>query len=560
MDALPPTPITAGLPNHASDAVKLPSIDHMLADAPAAAAPADVMTPPNSGRMPALARLGCDDGCFEGPRPEWVQDEDKRVFLDVRPPMSRHASEPHTASGSSSRRMSPHSLNAMVQNEEEHGVIGLGLGPVDTTPRIGSLGSNALGLSTPTQSSYSHAQAQRSMPGAPSLDRGVFPPVCPSSPINPPLDNWNTNLRFPDTGFRAPSPDSSKRVSSVAMVREDVVAFEGGMPKQAGVLGLGISLDGTTNADDQARASTSAQQLLPPTPTSTSFVAEAATPSTTTSAAERFRAKAAATGLTPTLDMARISDVAEAAPISPASPSLRARSKRRSNLVRRQAETAVLGKSRNGSSSASSASSASSSPSISPPLSEGRSSPAASGTPRLSPRKRALSELNTNSSVAGADEVSGPQKTLAKDVKAKGKTRSSLSNKENPASPWGVFRLKEEGWKPLGPPGGGKGLGMSAVMQSSQSGSALIASKKQKRVNAAGRTATPPIVLSNSSSNKENIPLSRANQRPSTAAGVSPRFGDLFSEEGRGSRPNSAHGLGVGSIPSRRRSPFAGVR
>lgn len=580
---LPPTPVTATRPKeHAQqmddvqqrfNTVSLPSINDMLLSAPSAP-PSALLTPPASGRVGALApRIGshgddCEEGQFQGPRPTWLQDSSDSTFVGVRPPVFRQSSLDSQRS-----KVSPRTFESFNREDDQSGLVGLGLAMADATPRIGSLGSNALGLYTPTQATY--AQENRA-PSAPSVaQEGRFESTVPSSPVFPPLQSWNTDLRTPSAksgpsqhlGYRRPRP------SSIAMEREQPVSIEGGiLPMEGGLAGLGVSLAGNVATDfaqpaaEYRVASTSACRLDGPS-TSPTSVAHS-------SAVRRSPKTIDSTGLTPSLSMARIQDV-EAAPLaSPSSPSLRARSKKRSDLVRRQAEAAVhAGFSTRDATDSPAASASEETPSS---TDSNKSITSAMSSPALqpSPRKHALAERDVAS---------------IKSSKSNGK--SSPTRVDNPASPWGVFRLREEGWKPLGPPGGGKGVGITAVMKNSNTtATATTLGKKQKRLTVSG--ASRPGSRDNSEQNKENYIPPHAmvssnggkktsssvvgGKRPSTAGA---RMGDVFGGEhhqvlaaaakhsriqhmqhNSSSRPSSRPSSAQGTMAGKKRSPMMSIR
>lgn len=557
-DGLPPTPITAGMPKDVEtpsespqvsrSTVTLPSINDMLRSAPTSSAPSSsssVMTPPASGRMGALAPLvgsytdEHDEGRFPGPRPAWVQDSESSTFVGVRPPVSRHSSLESRYS-----KVSPRSFGDLVREQDNSGVVGLGFGMSDATPRIGCFGSNALGLHTPTQSTI-----EQPAPSAPCLaQEGRFESTVPSSPIFPPLQGWNTDLRSSSSASKSSHVGYARpRPTSVAMQREQAVTIEDTMPQQTGVFGLGVSMSGNVDADvhrvveEQQRLSSSSSHRLD----------ASATPSV-----NRITTGAASTGLTPALDMARLRDVESAGPVSPSSPSLRAKSKKRSDHVRRQAEAAVMA----GLATRDPVTPTAEEEASPSATSDGGDSAFAQPSSMASPRKRTLGARDTNTAAPVKSSRSGG--------------RTSPSRQDNPASPWGVFRLKEEGWKPLGPPGGGKGVGINAVMK----GSSSSQGKKQKRLTVSGSSRP-----SSRDSNKENdVPASMQHgkktssdgvaggKRPSTAGA---KLGDVFGNEqqmtaakaGRfahihaasrpTSRPSSANG-----VAGKKRSPCLGVR
>lgn len=511
-DDLPPTPITAGMPQR-RPSLKLPGIQHMLASVPvphnepsSSSSSTGVLTPPRSNRMPALPRLGSEEQQeqFNGQRPQWVQDAAPSAFVDVaRPALSRNNSA-STVTTTPASVASSQSLTEMVRNEEESGVIGLGFDMSEATPRLGGGGStfgmNTLGLSTPTQDDYMY------MPRAPIMaQEGVFASMPPSSPLQPPLDatSWNQDLHFEAIEFVAPLAPLARSPRSVPMVREQQVSFEGtgaGMPMQSGVWGLGISLDGSDLPALEASTST-----VP-----IADVAMSSPSSSSLTVGDKFRARLASTGLTPTLNISRISDINDRGLDSPASPSLRTKSKMRSNLVRREAEAAAAAATISRQSAASPSSSRSSPP-IAPsssPLgsdSDGSSStamPASMGSESIpTPRKRTLSARDTNlplSSSSAPASMFSSSKSTKSTKQSRSASSTTNSNAAGPSSPWGVFRLKDEGWKALGPPGGGRGVGASVVKKvgssssSSTSSDNVLASahaeqqiKKQKRIRTA---------------------------------------------------------------------------
>ncbi|PWN19718.1 hypothetical protein BCV69DRAFT_300027 [Microstroma glucosiphilum] len=511
--SLPPTPVTAGLPLEDApaprSAVTLPSIDHMLSAAPVRKT---ILTPPCSGRVPMGPRIGCDDDIahFEGPRPQWLQDQQQATFTNVRAISPRRQSPyiPGASTQASSSR-----LRDVVAAEEAQGTVGLGFVSSEDdapTPRIGSFGPNALGLymaTTPTQAQMS-AGALRA-PAIEQQEEGTFPNTEPSSPISPPLRAWNTDLTFADAGF-APSPP---RFSSVPMEREQHVVIEGLMPQQRGLRGLGISLDGSDlEQAEEDRALSSSSRLV-----------EASPPATLPRIA--LDTNFPSTGLTPTLSSARIVDIDDRAglPTSSAlaspSPSLRTKSKKRSELVQREAEAAV-------SACGQGSSSASSAHRLSPRSSAVRLSPMPSGlvqeeTAATLPRKRSLEDVNAEPHPAYSSMSTPSEKKKT----SSSRTKSSTSPSANPSSPWGVFRLKEEGWKSLSPPGGGKALGVSAVRGSAAalkaankptaaaasttaSFSVAPATKKQRKTGSANGSApiARTMAVNRGRENKENIP------------------------------------------------------
>lgn len=507
--SLPPTPVTAGLPLEDApaprSAVTLPSINHMLSAAPVRKT---ILTPPCSGRVPMGPRIGCDDDIahFEGPRPQWLQDQQQATFTNVRSTTPRqqgpYITGPNTQASTSR-------LRDVVAAEEEQGTIGLGFVSSEEdvpTPRIGSFGPNALGLytaTTPTQAQMS-AGALRA-PAIEQQEEGTFPNTVPSSPISPPLRSWNTNLTFYDAGFD-PSPP---RLSSLPMEREQHVVIEGVMPFQKGLRGLGISLDGSDLVEDEQASSSNSTYVEASPPAMLSRIA--------------LDSDFPSTGLTPTLSSARIVDVDDRAGPSTSSalasptPSLRTKSKKRSELVQREAEAAVSARSQ-GSSSVSPAHRRS------PGSSAVRMSPLPSGVVQEevahpSPRKRSLQEVDVEPHPAYS-YMSTPSE---KKKTSSSRSKSSTSPGANPSSPWGVFRLKEEGWKSLSPPGGGKALGASAVRSSAAAlkagnkptavAASLVvapATKKQRKTGNAAGSAPVSRAISRGQENKENVPPTHA--------------------------------------------------
>ncbi|CAO1623360.1 unnamed protein product [Parajaminaea phylloscopi] len=626
---LPPTPITAGLPPHklgepSSSSVRLPSVSDMLAGP----RPDTVMTPPTSTHFPpALRRLGSstdeaeDEGRFAGPRPQWVQDAAKSTFVGVRAPMPRMERGYSAPSAPSSSRMSSRAFSSsMAAEANDAGARGLGIEVApDTTPRLGdggAFGPNMLGLSTPTQSNY--ASTSRTVynftPKAPCvMQEGTFATTNPTSPIRPPLQRWNTDLRFSDTPFVPPTDVPAVRPApptprGAAMEREQTVQLDTAMPRQSGLWGLGIDLQGTSSSSSSSEASSSRVQLV-------------VSPTSMSSPTTRVEAPAAAsTGLTPSMQLSRLSvrDVTEAtsAQASPASPSLRAQSKKRSDLVRRQAEAAVQSGMEKRRQAQQTASSNPPSPTGSHRSGEGaagqqgrKTPPTEAAPPQISPRKRPLGERDVNlSNVAFGSEGTAAAASLGK-PKARGKAKSSGGKVTPPgsggaaahdesASPWGVFRLKSQGvWKPLGPPGGSKGVAVQAVRGSTSSSTSLpggfgtAGSKKQRRQQPSHMATDVDDDFSKNKSrldhdahayapqhggahagrngsNKENMPLSR----PATAgarfdvfssghaAGANHRLGVPTSRPGSAQSNSSASHQQQQQQQQQRRSPLLGLR
>lgn len=130
----------------------------------------------------------------------------------------------------------------MPQSEEVQG-LGLDLGG-DDTPRLG--GQDWASMRTPTL----QTNAPR-LPGAPqmiSASNGQLPNTI-TSPINPPLRNWNTDLRFEDRPAPPmPRPNLAHRsfsenYASTPMEREYAMQLEGGMPQANKTWGLALSMD-----------------------------------------------------------------------------------------------------------------------------------------------------------------------------------------------------------------------------------------------------------------------------------------------------------------------------
>ncbi|CAO1628412.1 unnamed protein product [Jaminaea pallidilutea] len=555
VDALPPTPVSGGFHKDSGRTCsssqqqqqRLPGINDLLSASPLRpySEPTKLMTPPCSTDLtspPALTRLGAtevgsEEGRFPGPRPEWIEQEEKSTFVGVHPPASTMQRAP-SAAPNAAARLSPRAFNEAVRisdNEPSTSGLAISVAAGDATPRLGSFGTNVLGLTTPTQDNV--RDTFHFTPRAPHVEQsGVFPRNQISSPIRPPLSSsWNTDLQFPSSSFVAPTPKQRSPLSSAprsaAMEREQCVQLEGDMPTAVGLRGLGIAFDGVERADAGATAPQRIEVAASPSSSS-------ARPSSSSS-----------TGLTPSLGMARLSPptASAAAPTSPASPSLRTQSKKRSALMRQQAEASVRAQDASASGIAANATKRSS-----PTAQENAPTPA-------SPRKRALGERDVNlvhsSSHQPVQSASkGKGKSKASSSSSSSSSGSSTSSKNSDASPWAVFRVKPQGeWKSLGPPGGSKGVGRKVLASSSsstanQSHSHAVDDMSLKKQRMLGASGENTFASGYGAENKEN-------QRPGSHA-QRPKFTSSNSASSS-SRPGSAQS---GRSISRSRSPMMGLR
>lgn len=227
---LPPTPLTSTykpleLSPERDNHLRLPSVKAMLAN-----------TPPESRGLRTIALPETDDHVSHHSVPLSRQLPHPTGTSPIRPGFHALSSQQEIASVSSDR------FRNMPQSEEVQG-LGLDLGG-DDTPRMGSHDWSA--MRTPTL----QTNAPR-LPGAPqmtSASNGQLPNMM-TSPINPPLRNWNTDLRFEDRPAPPmPRPNMTHRslsenFSSTPMEREYAMELEGGMPQANKTWGLAISMD-----------------------------------------------------------------------------------------------------------------------------------------------------------------------------------------------------------------------------------------------------------------------------------------------------------------------------
>lgn len=554
---LPPTPLTATYQltslslngdGKSGNNLKLPSVSNLLAHTPPNSNETrTIPLPPSRDHRGELensqSRTGYSPekcaglpvstsktGIFQGTSSEWTGDNASFSRVERRPmaprtDLNRRQSMP----------VSPRSFRNMPSSKE---VQGLGLDLGEETPRLGSTAEWT--LMTPTLANQQHLPG---LPGAPQLDstnNGRFPSMLPSSPIKPPLRNWNTDLRFDNRQF-APRPAAFRSVSdrpgSAAMEREQMVEIEGRMPHEHRTWGLAISTDdGRTfqrgsllhRADGAVIGPAPAQpfQLAgPPTPTSSSSALAAgdsgtrkaraaASPTVPTSASKRGHNSSS---LTPHIHKTRLTPMvvssskgkAKLAGNSPdaaevESPSLKMKSKQRSEQLRIQAEfIASHGHLPND---------------LPPPTFISSSSPTSpvrdedfadvqaqvyprTAPPSISPRKRGLGVRNVNANV------------LSKE-----------------SSPWGVFGINtgNDAWQPLGPPALSKVLGKLDLSDNKMSGMERQESSQAKKARKGApsepafikeRSGSPPKMHRYGSEDKENDVFGSAAtmaKRPST--------------------------------------------
>lgn len=460
-DVLPPTPLTATYkplersPGHEKDQyLRLPSVKAMLAH-----------TPPESRGLRTI------------PLPETEDHTDAPITPSVQQGPSYH----HYPSGTSPIRpgfhafpthqdVQPDRFRGMPQSDEVQG-LGLDLGSGDDTPRLGTQEWSA--LRTPTM----HTSAAPALPGAPhmaSASNGQLP-LMMTSPINPPLRNWNTDIRFEDRRpsiLSRPSPAQrsfSDNVISTPMEREYANELEGGMPQAHKNWGLAISMDNgehyrrgaylyrpegsVVGPATMIRSSTNPTQSTagpshlnsgPPTPMRPSE-AKAIIPSSASKASSSSKSLKT-TGLTPHIHKTRLTPTFSTRSkgsngnTSPngatESPSLKMKSKQRSEQLRNQAASVVAQANL---------------------PSDHSSVMNANGTAPLSSPLRPTDSLPTSPSIVNGDrsvqdeemsDVQGPS------VATSSPNSAAEAKAGTASSPWGVFELgtSNNKWQPLGPP------------------------------------------------------------------------------------------------------------
>lgn len=344
---MPPTPLTASYKpftetqdNYMSQQVRLPGVQDLLANSPPTSEKLLTVPLPTEEIGPRSARLKTIPLPYVG---------------DAAPPMQQSLSEAGTSAQPafvSARRpqLSPNTFREMPSSDE---VQGLGLDLGEETPRIDSHGD--MEMRTPTVSECPR------IPGAPQPNSGRMAPFI-TSPINPPLRNWNTDLRFDNSRAQQVRPRFLQRSFSdlprreaTAMERERTVELEGEMPHGNKLWGLAISMD---NGQTYQRGSylyradgsiigPAALVQAPPTPNkstqqrmaSNNISKAAVEPS---SSATPLTTKFRAVGLTPHIHKTRLtptlSSKGKTSPQSNVeSPSLKMKSKQRSEQLREQA-------------------------------------------------------------------------------------------------------------------------------------------------------------------------------------------------------------------------------
>ncbi|UZJ57267.1 hypothetical protein CBS101457_006587 [Exobasidium rhododendri] len=511
---LPPTPLTATykpttLPPIEDSMLQLPSVSNMLNLTPPdlyqpksriiplppmndeyAPVNVDAFSHSNiqsdgTSRMP---KSTSKTGIFQGASAEWSGDnasfsQMERRPIAQRPKIDRRQSVP----------VSPNSFRNMPSSNE---VQGLGLDLGEETPRLGSCGSWS--MMTPTLSSH---QQLPSLPGAPQMSdmqTGRFPSVQPSSPLKLPLRNWNVDLRFENRqfvpkhfGVRSNSDDPA----IIATDRDKVAQIQRDMPMSSKIWGLAISTDDGQSfqrgpllhrADGSVIGAAPAQPVqlaVPPTPTqgssalaSTSRSGSSSSSSSSGGASRTkvasptvhssvFKKSTASTGLTPHIHKTRLTPAVSSSSkgkgkltgssdsVEIGSPSLKMKSKQRSDQLREQAEF-IHSHGHLPTDLPMPTSNALESTSSSSPTSPAREEDFAvieefhckTAPPKFSPRnKRGL--------------------TVRKE-------EDNLQNKME-SSPWGVFGINtvHDAWQPLGPPALSKVLGKLGLNEKSTNNS-----------------------------------------------------------------------------------------
>lgn len=405
-------------------------------------------------QLPASASKS---GLFQGSSSEWAGDhvtysQIERRPIAPRPDLKRGMSVP----------VSPSNFRNMPSCNE---VQGLGLDLGEETPRLG-MGGSWSAMMTPTLAT---PQQLPGLPGAPFLtgyERGRFPNVDPSSPIKPPLRNWNTDLRFEDRQF-VPRPFAFRSFSdgpaSAAMERERTVEIEGGLPMGQRTWGLAISTDDGRSfrrGDVYHRQDNSiigsaplrtSQLVGPPTPKTTasfnfsvasgSKASLVASPTMPSSASKRSHNHS--TGLTPHIYKTRLTPSVSSSGKGKGaksadgeeigSPSLKMKSKQRSDQLREQAEFIA---------------SQGHLPSDLPALTSS-SSPT---SPTQDEDFDVIQEVHARTA---------PPSVSPRHKKVLGTRKVDHNAQRMDSSPWGVFGINtiHDAWQPLGPPALSKVLG-----------------------------------------------------------------------------------------------------
>jgi hypothetical protein len=443
-DSFPPTPLTAtykplDLPTSSSiekEQVRLPGIRDLLAN-----------SPPESQGMRTV------------PLPDQEYGQEHRYY-------SQAHSFSHDANAAA--------LRSMPQSEQ---VQGLGLDLGETTPRLGDMEWSS--MRTPTLSQ------QPRLPGAPQLgvaQSGRWPNAI-TSPIQPPLRRWNTDLRFDDRAPyvpysrppMAPRSVSEAGPSSVAMERERAIELEDGMPQGHKLWGLAMSMDnGETyrrgnylfrpdgkiiGPTSMIRSVTGPQPMPapinaagPPTPARRSnddATVQAGMPNSA-SKLVTSTGKSKSTGLTPHVYKTRLTpsfstrSKNSGSPTSGVeSPSLKMKSKQRSEQLRNQAANV-----------AAQANLPSEHASVLGQVNAGqeRSSPTHAGFTHTSTHSVPQSPLERTAHVYDNAAAPSPRK---RSLELRRENAMAVDGVNKPASsPWGVFELGSQAntWQPLGPP------------------------------------------------------------------------------------------------------------
>lgn len=545
--SLPPTPLTAssqklpsllpavsnlslGSSSAVAAPIKLPGVDELVAQTP----------PPSVG---LVSRELPSESSLAGP-----SSSDPYVL-----PL------PGSMPASSSRRTSMPLTREQFNNiPSSDTVCGLGLELGEETPRLGDL------MSTPRMNTVRRGAslASQDAPGAPMMtsnESGRFAthpyPAGLVSPLQPPLRNWNTNLFSESMTCPRPPPRRTSTATSADMERERTVQIEGDLPMGHKLWGLGISFDegrtfkrGRDVYDGDGKlieegSKGEAEAAMPPTPTqrgsakktprtaerpsvhrdnssasvssSSSMSASAASPTLPGSATRATKT----TGLTPHVHKTRLTPTVAASRKagSPtgvgagdasegASPSLKMKSKQRSEQLRNQ--VAAVTKANN--------------------LASDYSLSSSSST-------LASSVASTSSSASSGNNSPQVKQRRPKTASpSKGKRGGGLRAKDinvaspNMQSPWGVFELGgSKAWQPLGAPSM-KDPGHSASSVS-EKGKAPVKRQQQQQPTDRDEVMSPPL----SSKSKKGLSSSA----------------DVFG----GSRPNSASGAGQGTFASQQR-------
>lgn len=441
---LPPTPLTSTykpleLSPDRDHHLRLPSVKAMLAH-----------TPPESRGLRTVPLPETEEHAPHHVAPVPRQQSYPSGTSPIRPGFHPIPGHQEVAAFSSDR------FRNMPQSEEVQG-LGLDLGG-DDTPRLGSQDWSA--MRTPTL----QTNAPR-LPGAPQMTSASNGQLSNSimSPINPPLRNWNTDLHFEDRPAPPmPRPNLAHRsfsenYASTPMEREYAMDLERGMPQSNKTWGLALSMDnGETyrrgaylyrpdtsivGPAAMVRSSTGPSQAGPsripsgpPTPMRPTEMTNVPLSASKVSSASKHLKN---TGLTPHIHKTRLtptfstrskgSNGGGSPNGSTESPSLKMKSKQRSEQLRNQAASVVAQ-----ANLPSEHASVMANPSPTSPTQEMHPAPVHEekmAEDHISPRKRDLE-------MAAEPELVG-------EVKA-----------NSASSPWGVFELgtTNNKWQPLGPP------------------------------------------------------------------------------------------------------------